>query len=260
MKSLRWLTALLLLLNFSANAGEIVLSGVYQGKNIFVQNPLNAENKTYCTEEVWVNDSKKMTQIRSSAYEIDLSFLGRSDSVTIRIVYRDDCMPKVLNAYVLRPSSGFQLVSFEAKGENLVWSVSGETQLHTYTVQQLVNNIWMDVQVVKSAGDGANLYTMAVPNAARASTYRVKALDGKTHQLIYSGELNYLPTQQLITFYPKSVSSKITLSDVAIYEVRSSDGKVLKKGRGSEITLSELKSGVYYLNINNSQTEKFFKK
>jgi hypothetical protein len=44
-------------------AGEIVLTGVYQGKNLFVQNPAVGQDKTYCVDEVYVNDVKKMSAI-----------------------------------------------------------------------------------------------------------------------------------------------------------------------------------------------------
>jgi hypothetical protein len=39
----------------------------------------------------------------------------------------------------------------------------------------------------------------------------------------------------------------------------SAKGEVLKEGRGTEIPLADLKTGVYYLDID-KKTEKFFKK
>jgi hypothetical protein len=77
--------------------------------------------------------------------------------------------------------------------------------------------------------------------------------------MFYSKVIEFDPNAEPITFFPKSVTSKITLSRPTGYEVVDAKGKVLKKGTGTEISLAELKSGVYYLNIENRR-EKFFKK
>ena len=102
----KFLTTLVALLFASAvNAGILTLSGVYHGKNLYVQNPFTGNMKDFCTNEVYVNDRLVMKDIQSSAYEIDLSHLKEQDPVTIKITHKDDCKPKILNPQVIKATS-----------------------------------------------------------------------------------------------------------------------------------------------------------
>ncbi|MFN0048293.1 MAG: hypothetical protein ACKVOU_04135, partial [Cytophagales bacterium] len=69
---------------------SFVLSGNYQGKNLYVQNPFTSNMKDFCTDEVYLNDIKIMDNIKSSAFEIDLSKLTLNDVVNIKIAHKDD--------------------------------------------------------------------------------------------------------------------------------------------------------------------------
>src|SRR6478736_813022 len=82
MKRLIYLTLALsaiVVSNTSSYAGILTLSGVYQGKNLYVQNPFTGNMKDFCSNDVYVNDVKVMSNIQSSAYEIDLSNLKLND-------------------------------------------------------------------------------------------------------------------------------------------------------------------------------------
>lgn len=255
----QWLLALFILSQTSVHAGEIVLSGIYQGKNLYVQNPFSADKQNFCTDEVIINGIQKMSNIRSSAYEIDLSFLSPNDSVTVKIIYKDECMPKVLNAYVLRASASFQFNAFTVSPNELNWTTTGEKVEFMYTVELLVNNNWRIVTTVPAKGEASGIYNVAVTHQFKANKYRIKAQDQESHKIFYSKAVDFVLAQEPVTFYPKSVINKITLSREAAYEVRSLKGEVIKKGKGTEIPLADLKTGVYYLNIND-RTERFFKK
>jgi hypothetical protein len=241
-------------------AGEIVISGVYQGKNIYVQNPFSADKKNFCTEEVYINDVKKMDNIKSSAFEIDLSYLAINDPVTIKILYKEECMPKVLNSYVLRPSGTFQFNAFNVTPAEVNWTTTGEKRQFVYYIEQFVNNNWLIVKSVNAKGEtGDGIYNLPIEHRFKTNKYRIKAQDQDNHQIYYSKAIDFNLTQEPITFYPKSVINKITLSREARYKVLSAKGEVLKEGKGTEIQLADLKTGVYYLDID-KKTEKFFKK
>jgi hypothetical protein len=249
-----------ILLHYSVFAGEIVLSGVYQGKNIYVQNPFSADKKSFCTDEVYINDVKKMDNIKSSAFEVDLSFLAINDPVTIKILYKEECMPKVLNSYVLRPSATFQFNTFNVTPTEINWTTTGEKSEFVYYIEQLVNNNWLIVKSVSARGEKAGgIYNMPVEHKFKSNKYRIKAQDQDSHQIYYSKALDYALGSEPITFYPKSVINKITLSREASYKVLSAKGEILKEGKGTEIPLADLKTGVYYLDFD-KKTEKFFKK
>jgi hypothetical protein len=205
-------------------AGEIVLSGVYQGKNLFVQNPAVGQDKTYCVDEVHVNDVKKMSAIKQSAFEIDLSDFEIDAPVTVKILYQDGCAPKYL-----------------------------------FYVEHFVNGNWLAIKKFEAKNTGAGIYSLPVTHSQGINKYRIKAQNEEDHHMFYSRVVEFDPDAKPVTFFPKSVTSKITLSRATGYEVVDTKGNVLKKGSGTEISLAELKSGVYYLNIENRK-EKFFKK
>lgn len=256
----RLFLVLFCLLHYSVFAGEIVLSGVYQGKNIYVQNPFSADKKNFCTDEVFINEVKKMENIKSSAFEIDLSYLAMNDPVTIRIIYKEECMPKVLNSYVLRPSATFQFNAFDVTPSEINWTTTGEKNQFVYYIEQLVNNNWLVVTSIKAKGEKeAGIYNLPVSHKYKVNKYRIKAQDQDSHQIYYSKAVDFAVGAEPITFYPKSVINKITLSREANYKVLSAKGEVLREGKGTEIPLADLKTGVYYLDID-KKTEKFFKK
>ncbi len=242
-----------------AMAGEMILSGVYRGKNLFVQNPFSPDNQNYCVEEVFINEVKKMSGIRQSAFEIDLSHLEMQDEVTVRIMYKDGCVPKIINPQALRPSDSFQFGNVTVNQKSLDWTTIGETPGYIYYAEQFVNGSWLPIKRLEAKNTGGGIYSLPVTHYKGENKYRVKAQNNETHNILYSRVATFDPKEDLITFYPKNVASKITLSRAAVYEISDVKGKLIKKGKGAEITLADLKTGMYYLKINN-RTEKFFKK
>ncbi len=249
----------LILSNFSVFGGEIVVSGIYQGKNLFVQNPFAGNEQGYCVEDVYINNVKKMSNLKHSAFEIDLSYMEIDDPVTIRITHKDGCIPKIINPQVLRPSTGFQFLTFKATPQGLEWTTSGESSKFIYQVEQFVNSSWLLIKRFEAKNEGAGVYSLPVTHTSGPNKYRIKVQNSETHQMFYSRTIEYTSTGDPVTFYPKSVTNKITLSRKVPYEVLGTDKKVIKKGVGTEIPLADLKMGVYYLNIDN-RTEKFLKK
>ena len=244
----------------NAQDGKIELSGVYKGKNLYVQNPFAGDMKSFCTAEVYVNGEKKMSNIQSSAYEIDLSFLKMGDPLLIKITHSNDCKPKVLNAQVIRNnSSDFHFLSFNVSDSKINWSSKGESSGCKMFVQQFTRAQWMNVKEVRGKGLTSKTdYNVSITHHNGLNKYRIKYLD--THgKVVYShiGEFN--SSEADVTFYPSRVSTKITLSRSIDFEIMDSYGNVVKKGKGTKIDCMDLKAGVYYLNMHN-QTEKFFKK
>ena len=248
------------LVNLESQAAELVLSGFYQGKNLFVQNPLSTDRQSFCTQEVYLNDQKVMSGIRASAYEIDLSALQSNDAVKVRIVHGEGCAPKVLNPQVLRSTAvAFQFLSFTVSKDAIRWDTSGEGPNSMYFVEQFISNNWLAIKTIYSKNTArSGTYSVAPAHNAGVNRYRVKVQD-QEGKVLYTREVSFSSAQETVTFYPKSVTDKITLSRAVSYEVRNVKQKTVKRGTGKEIALKELKTGVYYLLID-SRTEKFFKK
>src|SRR5262245_30930698 len=106
MKKLFFLT-ILAFISFArpVAAGVLVLEGNFQGKNLYVKNPLAVSGVGFCIFEVTVNGQVTTDETNSSAFEIDFApfQLNIGDPVVVKIKHKDDCKPSVLNPEVLKP-------------------------------------------------------------------------------------------------------------------------------------------------------------
>lgn len=241
-----------------SDAAILSISGVYQGKNLYIQNPPISENE-YCTQEVYVNDVKIMSHVLTSAYEIDLSHLKMDEPVTVKILHRDDCKPKILNPQVLKVNSTFQFTSFVIDERKLAWSTKGEKVGGKMYVEHFLNNSWVVVKDISCYGSiTLNNYQVEESHHSSTNKYRIKFLE-KDGQAFYSKVIEFNSSKQPVTFSPKRVSTSVYLSRNVPYEVIDSYGNIVKKGTGKEIEMSAMKTGVYYLYFDN-RTEKVLKK
>ncbi len=169
---------------YSSNAAIFVISGIYQGKNVFIQNPsLNDDGITFCTNDVYVNDVKVMSNITTGAFEIDLSTVRMSSQLTIKITHKDGCKPRVLNPQVIRPSSMFHYNSFQVDKEHFVWSTRGEKPRGKYVLEYYANDKWLLIKEFPNKGSVIlnNYDTDGV--MAGAQKYRLKLVEaeGRVH-------------------------------------------------------------------------------
>lgn len=241
----------------SAQQHELVLTGVYTGKNLYVQNPISTNLKDYCTQEVYVNGNLIFQNPRSSAYTINLTHLSQKAPVEVRIRYSEGCMPKVINPQVVRVPAGFKYLAVNIDSTAVSWTTNNQQKGGKFFVEQWYGERWSPVGTLDAEVDEAR-YTLPVRHTSGANRYRVKFLqdDG---EMYYSNVQDFSSGAAPITFSPTRVSDKIFLSDDTDYEVTDTGGKQLVKGKGSEIFVGNLSTGVYYLKIDN-RTEKFFKK
>jgi hypothetical protein len=260
MMKIRFLLVCLILLNvFSVNAGILTLTGVYQGKNLYIQNPFTGNQKDFCANDVYVNDVKVHSNIQSSAFEIDLSHLKVQEPVTIKITHKDDCKPKILNPQVIKATSSFQFSSFNVDKDHLIWSTKGEKPGGKIFVEHFLYNSWVTIKEMPAKGGVIiNNYDLKSAHNSDLNKYRIKFVE-PDGQVFYSQIVEFKSDLEKVTFYPTRVSDKITLSREADFEILDAYGSVVKKGRGKEVDLTGKPSGVYYLNVDN-QTNKIFKK
>jgi hypothetical protein len=241
-------------------ANELVLTGSYQGKDIFVQNPYNKSANTFCTQAVFVNDRQVFDHPNISAYKIDLSFLNIDDLVVVRITYSDGCEPRIVNPQVLRAPQNFQFLTVQADNNSITWTTRGEIPGGLYyTEHQWQNKEWIVVDTIIGKGNFENnKYAVPPAHLKGDNKYRIR-YNSFDQKLYYSIEFLYTAADTYITFYPRIASTQLLLSDSTAYEITDFYGKVVKKGEGRDILLLGLKPGKYYLNIQNRQ-EQFIKK
>lgn len=254
-----FLSALLIVVAAGAQGGILTISGIYQGKNLYVQNPFDNASAKFCTNEVYVNDVKITGNWQASAFEVELSNLKLNDPVTVKITHRDDCKPKILNPQVIRASSSFAFNSFTVEKSSIVWSTKGERPKGKFFLEHFLNSSWVIEEEITGKGSGIlNNYDVASSHHSGLNKYRVKYLevDG---QVFYSKVFEFMSDLPPIDIYPKRVTDVITLSREADYEVLDGLGNMVRKGTGKTIDLGGASEGVYYV-LTDNNTFKIYKK
>ena len=248
----------------SAFAGNIVLEGNYQGKNLYVKNPFAGTGVGFCVFEVTVNGSVTTDEWNSSAFEIDLGIhdLELGDQIVVVIKHKDDCpTPKVLNPELLNPKSTFKIGSISVSSAALLsWTATDEAGVLTFFIEQYRWNKWVYVGEVEGGGrtGKTNSYSFQLTPHSGENKFRVKQVD-------YTGVPRYSPTAEhtsaipTVTGVPERVDASITFSSETMFEVYDIHGNIVKKGFSGTIDASNLKKGIYYLNFDNS-TKEFMKR
>lgn len=242
---------LFLMLCFTAGfAGEKNLSGVYQGKNLYVMNPFTSSGVGFCVYEVQVNGQVTTDEVNSSAFEIDLSLyeFKKGDNISIKIKYKANCEPKVLNPEVLKPTSTFYCSYIKVSRDNvLTWKTTGEAGSLPFTVEQFRWNKWVKVGTVQGKGTPeSNTYQLDVNPHSGNNEFRVKQVD-YTKKPKYSKVARFRSMDPEVTYAPeKKVGSEIIFSAETMYEVYDPYGNLMLKGFGNKIDVSSLKPNSEY--------------
>ncbi len=266
MRKLRPLILLIALFTgLLVHAGTIVLDGNYQGKNIFIQNPFSEAGVGFCVYQVTVNEKVSTDEINSSAFEIDLSTfnLKVGDKVTIKIMHKDGCTPKILNPEVLKPKSTFDVVKQSVSADGTyTWTTSNETGELPYIVQEKRWNKWIRVGEVPGIGSpGEHTYSFKVVPHSGENTYRVKQNDLNRRARLSEAVTYTDPAVSAVTWtYEKGKNSSVHLSSQSLYEIYDQFGNIVKRGYATDIDVSDLKKGLYYLNYDNKTGETFIKR
>jgi len=254
-----------LILSFtSAYSAVEVLKGIYQGKNLFVQNTMTKNMSSFSTKAVFVNNEKVLSYPNTTSFEIDLSHVVLNAPVVVKIVYIDGCRPpRVLNSQVIKSASKISFLSFTIDEEDIIWVTRGEAHNGVFYLQQFMNHRWSDVLEVKGKHSlSSNNYSLIAHHHHGLNQYRIKYVDsdGKS---TFSGMKQFTSSRSPITFYPKSnITSTITfVSDHPVYfEIFNKDGSLVLKGRTKVVNCSSLeKEKVYSISFDN-QHKTFLKK
>ena len=119
--------------------GSLSIEGTYQGKNLYVQNPMDDEGFGYCATKVTVNGDIMPGGTNTGAFEIDFSIfnIAIGEPVFIVIEHNDGCKPKILNPEVLLPRSTFNVVTIGVTpAGKLTWTTTDEQGKLPYVIEQ----------------------------------------------------------------------------------------------------------------------------
>ena len=250
--------SLFLALQVASFAGVIEIEGVFQGKNIYVMNPFSSSGVGFCVYEVSVNGKVTTDEINSSAFEIDFTALQLKlgSEIVVEIKHKENCIPKVLNAEVLKPKSTFvvKLIDVQKDG-TLNWTTEQEDGKLPFVVEQFRWNKWIKVgDVVGNGTSGLNKYTAKVNLHSGENRFRVKQID-HSNSPRYSSEANLKTIQPAVVLASTKVTDEIVFSSETMYELYDYFGNLIKKGVGKTVSINKIKKGKYFINYDNQMGE-----
>ncbi|WP_338767250.1 hypothetical protein WAF17_05450 [Bernardetia sp. ABR2-2B] len=237
---------------------ELVIKGVYHGTNLYIQNSSTSDTE-YCVKEIYVNN-KVVKFPATTAFDINMSFLKINDEVVVKIIHTGSCTPKILNPQAIKDRLPFRFSSINVDMNTMIWVTRGEKKFGQFFIQIKNNRTWIVEKVISCKGSAQqNVYTLPLTHRGGENIYRIKYLD-VTGKYYYSPEIKFVSEgEQQISFYPKSVTSRITFSRSTNYQILDNNGKLVLQGDGLTVDCSNLSLGAYYL-LFEGQEERFFKK
>lgn len=255
------------LLCFSKHSfSALSIGGTYQGKNLYIQNPIDDEGFGYCATKVTVNGDVMPGGTGSGAFEIDFGIFNieLGEPVFIVIEHHDGCKPKILNPEVLLPRSTFNVLTINISDDKLKWETNNENGKLPYVIEQYRWNKWVAVGEVDGIGTtGTNKYEFKISPHSGENVYRVVQIDHSGEKRA-SNQVKFKSTIPSVSKSPAIVKDIIqfTSGDKPVetrYEIYDAYGNIVKKGVGNSVNCSNLLKGVYYINFDNIN-EKFVKK
>jgi len=246
--------------------GALSVEGTYQGKNLYIQNPMDDEGFGYCATKVTVNGDIMPGGTSMGAFEIDFSLfnIAIGEPVFIVIEHHDGCKPKVLNPEVLLPRSTYNVSEMNISNDGkLTWTTTDEQGKLPFVIEQYRWNKWVTIGEVEGKGSGSkNSYEFTVTPHSGENTVRVAQVDHSGTKRP-SKEVKFISTTPVVTKTPTKVKKEIKFiangqPAETRYEIYDAYGNIVKKGVGSSVNCSNLLRGVYYINFDNVN-EKFIK-
>ena len=238
-----WITSINI--GWAQEVSEIHLQGLYNGRNLFVQNPLYKQSKHLCVEEIYLNDQIVMQMPSSSAIEVRMEDLLTRAEVDIRIIHKSSCRPEVLNPEVL---SVVPLVRFEylyLRDNKLCWKIQGEEDAAHYQIEYVSGGAWEKEATVAAGADSAVYVYAPINFLPGVNKYRVQYISPNCR--LHSSDVEILLDDKLITFNPAVVRDQMTLSERTYFEILDAHQQLIIKGEARQIPLRRLKPGDYFI-------------
>lgn len=263
-------SSFLLVFSFVLSLGAqqvMTLEGTYQGQNLYVKNPFASSGVGFCVINVTVNGQQSIDEINSSAFEIDFASyqLTKGAAVEIKIEYKDDCTPTVLNPDVLRPTSTYVITKMDITPEGLLtFSTTNESGELPFIIEQKRWNKWVKVGKIQGKGtSGTNNYSIKLKPHSGKNIFRIKQVD-YTGNPRYSAEKRLIRSATKEVFLanenPQKIEGAVLFKDSdgnsteTMYEVFNETGLIIKQGFGSKIDMTGLEKGVYFVNFDSKST------
>lgn len=250
--------SLFVILNFYASGQELLLSGVFKGESIYIQNPYLVESNEFCIQSILINGKQKSLNLNLTAVRLNFNSIDKYSPVTVKIIHADSCQPKIVNPEAILYHSNFKFDSLVLNDSIMHWYTKGDRRDGAYKIEQLKNLYWNEVKTIRSKGrfDGAQ-YVFFPEHKDGGNKYRIK-YELPNNRYLYSAELEHYHYPDGVSFSPRVVTDKMNLSKEARYEILK-NGKVILSGVSKVIPLRRLSPGDYSI-VLNGEEHSFVKK
>lgn len=243
-----WLVLFVLVARMSSLAGEITLTGVYQGKNIFVRNPYIPDQKKFCITGIYVNEVSLSNLPKTSAIQIDLSGFRLNEEITIRIIHNDVCQPLVVNPEAIKRARKFEFLYVQVDDLSINWITTGESPEGVFELEKLKWVGWVkQIQIPGKGQSDNNQYSIEAFHYTGDNTYKL-TYTNKDGEIFTSEEASFYSLLDPIVLFPgEKVYDWISLSRETDYEIYNDYDTLMIKGFGDEINVSNLDYGDFYI-------------
>ena len=242
------------------------VEGTYQGKNLYVQNPMDDDGFGYCATKVTVNGDIMPGGTSFGAFEIDFSLynIDIGEPVFIVIEHNDGCKPKIINPEVLLPRSTFEIIQMNISNQGFLdFKTKGEQGKLPFFIEQYRWDKWVIVGEINGKGNSQdNSYKVKIRPHSGENIIRVVQIDHSGSKRA-SKQVKFFSNSPEIKKTPSKVKDEIQFMvnghlTETLYEIFDAYGNIVKKGFGNNVDCSNLVRGIYYINFDNFN-EKFIK-
>ncbi len=257
----QFLLIFLIIFSLKGFSQQIELDGQYNGENLYVMSSSNNDG-ALCITNITVNGKETDDNFNSSSFEIDLSQLELEIGTPVNIIvfHKAGCIPKIINPEAIKFRNNFTLkmIDISRKGV-LYWSIEGDAGEEPFNIEQYRWNKWVKVGEVRRQDSIAfNKYSYKIQPLYGENHFRICQID-KYGNKSCSPEEKYRTVVKEIFLLADKVGDELEFTSETLYEIYTEEGEFLKSGTASEVDVSELPKGNYWVNYDN-KTELFVKK
>lgn len=228
---------------------ETAITGVNKGHSLYIQNTYQKETNEFCINEIIINDRALDANLKLSAIKLNFKSVDLFAPVSVKVMHKESCKPRFINPESILYHSSFKFDSLFLNDSILTWTTKGDRREGKFIIEQLKADFWESVEKIRSKGifEGTQ-YVFFPLHHDGGNKYRIK-YELPNGRFLYSKEMEFVYYPEPVTFSPRVVQDRITLSRNAEYEIMNSIGDVILRGQAKEIPLRLLKPGDYVILI-----------
>ncbi len=238
---------------------EIVLTGVFKGEPLYIQNSYHPGLKQFCIDEILVNGKSLHVNYNLSAIKIDFSGFDLYTPVKIKIDHKSVCKPTIINEKAILIHSSFKFTDLVINDSIMYWTTKGDRPGAVFDIEQLYADGWNVVGNVQSTGKfEGDRYEFFPPLTEGANKLRVKYKVTELRYLYSSEiELEYYP--EPVKLVSTTVAKTLRFNRPSEYTIEDESGNIVLDGNGLAIDISALKAGEYFVYFGDEAPVRFLK-